>query len=64
MLFQPPSGGKFAPATVKIVFDWAAGAPIELGKDARGVVTHVIVRTVEGDQKAVRTSATVPAQPR
>ena len=36
----------------------------EFVKDAQGKVTHLIVRGAAGDQKAVRKSASVPAQRR
>jgi hypothetical protein len=35
-----------------------AGTPLEFFKDSQGAVTHFIVRTVEGDQKAVRQAGT------
>jgi hypothetical protein len=37
--------------------------PLEFFKDAQGALTHFIVRTVEGDQKAVR-QADAPAPAR
>jgi len=34
-----------------------AGQPVEFVKDAQGIVTHMVVRQVEGDFRAIRKSA-------
>jgi hypothetical protein len=58
LIAQQPSGGKYPLVpTAEAVFT-VVGTPVEFVKDTKGIVTHFIVRTVEGDQKAMRKSAT------
>jgi hypothetical protein len=54
LIAQPPGGGRYPLVPTSPTTFAVAGTPVEFFKDAKGVVTHFIVRTVEGDQKAVR----------
>jgi hypothetical protein len=62
LIVQPPTGGKYPLVPSSETTFSVAGTPLEFVKDPQGTVTHFVVRTVEGDQKAVRRSGRVPQQ--
>jgi hypothetical protein len=54
LVAQPPRGGGFPLVPESDTVFSASGAHVEFFRDAQGAVTHFVVRTVEGDQRATR----------
>jgi hypothetical protein len=54
LIARPPGGGGFPLVPESDTVFSASGARVEFFTDARGAVTHFVVRTVEGDQTGTR----------
>jgi hypothetical protein len=54
LVVELAGAGKIPMSTVSETTFSVAGQPVEFVKDAQGVVTHLVVRQVEGDFRAVR----------